>query len=763
MMSDCHDRDIAQLLDAYVLALLSEDERVRVEQHLLICDECFENAQKMAKANRLLSLDQELQEDIRQISERESMEVGVTGEKSRESSGRRTRLWAVLTPLAVAAVALIVFVLKDWSIKVDLDESAIAGENRIAVLPFANLAASADSARVGEIVADLLITDLSQSQTLHVVSSQYIYDLSSRVSPSGSEERAEAAIKIAQQANARWLLTGAISQTAPELVVSTQLVDVRNGEVKKGSIVNASGERAVFAVVDQLTSQVVQAMGKQAEVGTECKRSVSDMTTTSPQAYHEYIQGVDLWRKWYYAEAGAHFQKAIQYDSSFAMPYYYLSQLVVSGNRKPMIMEAMKYIDRVGDRDQCLIRIRAALLSGKGEEALEILSDFVRRYPDEKEPLYHAGAYEYSFGMYEKAVKHLSAAIALDSSFAEAYNQLAYAYEAVGDCDNAVRTIDRYAALAPDQANPFDSKGAICSHCGRLDEAIRSYRKALQIKPDFYSSLLSLGIMSIFAQDYVTADSCFAFFAKSENPQNRSSARYYFAVIAAYQGHFKEALVKIDDAIREDSAEGLAANVPNKLFYRATLCEGMGDLSGALRTIQKSIALGDSSVWPFKADYEVHIRLKMGDKQGARAKADELKAAREKSRNHEVSYWSAEGSIASAESQRDSAVAFFERAYVRPPDYYDRYQLAKAYVEAKQFDKGLPFIERQTGYYTATRIFWGTLSVKMYYYLGIAYEQTGNTAKAREQYNTFLQIWKSADAKIPEIEDARNRLKSLGP
>ena len=51
-----------------------------------------------------------------------------------------------------------------------------------------------------------------------------------------------------------------------------------------------------------------------------------------------------------------------------------------------------------------------------------------------------------------------------------------------------------------------------------------------------------------------------------------------------------------------------------------------------------------------------------------------------------------------------------------------------------------------------------------YLYLGQAYEELGETDKARTAYASFVDMWGDADPELqPMVEEARSALRRLGP
>jgi tetratricopeptide (TPR) repeat protein len=88
------------------------------------------------------------------------------------------------------------------------------------------------------------------------------------------------------------------------------------------------------------------------------------------------------------------------------------------------------------------------------------------------------------------------------------------------------------------------------------------------------------------------------------------------------------------------------------------------------------------------------------------------------------------------------------------------YYLALAYYESGELDKARDeFAEITT--LTIGRLSFGDIYAKSFYMLGKIYEQQGDTAKAIEYYEKFLDLWKDADLGIMEVEDVRKRLERI--
>ncbi|UCD94733.1 MAG: tetratricopeptide repeat protein [Candidatus Zixiibacteriota bacterium] len=109
----------------------------------------------------------------------------------------------------------------------------------------------------------------------------------------------------------------------------------------------------------------------------------------------------------------------------------------------------------------------------------------------------------------------------------------------------------------------------------------------------------------------------------------------------------------------------------------------------------------------------------------------------------------------------DTAALYFKRADSLDAEFATKIFLARSHLGAGRLDDAVTSFERALKWYGESHAFVPGLSVLAHYWLGQAYEESGWTKKAVEQYETFLDIWKDADPGIEEIEDAKLRLARL--
>jgi len=687
------------------------------------------------------------------------------------TKGRLRVAWPIS---AVVITAVLVLVLKPWKLEIGPTQEATAAENRLAIMYFDNLADPEDKGRWGEIVTSLLITGLSESQYMEVVSSQRLYDILKLLGKEGTKKiDRDVATKVAEKAKAKWMLLGNVIQTEPEIVLTAQLVDVATGTaVASQRIAGTAGEK-IFTVVDRLSADIKNDLTLPAAAKNESSPPVADVTTHSPEAYRYYLEGIDYSLKMYDDEAEACFRKAVQLDSTFVMANYWLARFIVNQNRpreefEPFLARAQRYASKASQKERWYVAAFTARVARNWPQCEEELLKIVKRYPEEKLAYDRLEELAYVQGQWDKEINYLNKLIEIDPLYKNAYNSLTYAYMNTGEIDKAIWAIDKYISLAPDEPNPYDTRGDVYAENGKPDEARASYLKALQIKPDFYSTLSKLGNIYLYQGDYAHADSCFRALASCSDQENRSRGRNYLAWMKYYQGRMTEALELTDAGIAADQMEGTKGwvNIFKYIMKAHTHAEVKRDSTAAVREIETAMRLAtadlsripDNLYWLY-----IFVLAKVGSYQRADSVLVEYKREIDAGRRQQVGfYWQAVAFIELARGNSQKAVADLE-ASMRPPllpTFTRRYFLGVAYLKSGMVGEAVSELEKAEADYGEDRMC-GFPAIKVYYLLGQAYEVSGWTKKAIEQYEKFLDIWKDADPGIEEVDDAKARLARL--
>ena len=121
---------------------------------------------------------------------------------------------------------------------------------------------------------------------------------------------------------------------------------------------------------------------------------------------------------------------------------------------------------------------------GQYEEAIDILQDVLRDEPDNVEAIYWTGlAYE-SLGDFQKTERYLREAISRDPEYADALNALGYFFAENGtNLNEAVELIKKALKKSPQEAGYLDSLGWAYFKQGKLDKALRQLEMAIRLMP----------------------------------------------------------------------------------------------------------------------------------------------------------------------------------------------------------------------------------------------------------------------------------------
>lgn len=763
-MSECRDQRYPGMLHAYELGLLDDDNRRELELHMMDCDACRLDVGRLVDVMHLMRTDSDIRHYIERLAEVE------TAATSTRPAAKRARIAVRLVPITLITLIIIfILTLQPWRIEIQPTREAVAVSNRLAVMYFDNVQDPSDSSLLGDILTNLLITDIAESQYVQVVSSQRLCDILRALGHGGTKRVNRAiATEVAKKAQARWMLLGAILRSEPQVTVTAQLVDVESGNIIASQRVIGEPYESVFSLIDKLSHEVKNDLPLPSAAQVESDRPVADVTTHSREAYRHYVAGLDYLNKYYYDEAAESFKKALMFDSTFAMAYFQLSYLETGR----YLNKSLEYIDRVNPKDRHYLYSRGKSALGDFAGALAELETIVSQYPDEKEAWAGMGELNFTHRHHTQALYCFGRTLELDPYHKPALNLTAYIHALAGRLDEAINVNDRYIKIAPEEANPYDTRGDIYAFFGDTDRAVENYRHALQIKPDLGYTLMKLASMHLFARDYEQAERYFRLAISTVDENTRPAIEYFFAFIPQYQGRFEETLQMLDSGItRQRDAYDLEVYAVYRML-KSNIYAEQGRWPEAIAEVEATARIPRIfSDWESNMRYLTEVSLfkqkgmllaLAGDTAGAKSQLEAFGQVIPENLNVLSHHRFLQGVIELSAGNPLQAVSYLKQATGDSAfSFSEQYMLGMAFLEADLPDSAAAQFEKCLRFYNEWRAYWGIWAVKAYYYLGLACEKAGNIGKAMANYEEFLSIWKDADPGRPEIEDAKARLARL--
>jgi tetratricopeptide (TPR) repeat protein len=426
----------------------------------------------------------------------------------------------------------------------------------------------------------------------------------------------------------------------------------------------------------------------------------------------------------------------------------------------------VRHIDRASEPERLFIRSYEAELAGKRDETIRQLEELIRRYPDEK------GAYNQLARLYLNAhdtphvIQTYTRLLEVDPLDKLAWNGLAYAYETAGRSDKSLEAINKYVSLAPDEANPYDTRGDLYAAHGRLDEAMASYREALARSAAYSASRTKLGYLLLERRQYAAADSCFQYMAASEEAGVRAQGRFLLALRPAFQGRLGEALQLLDQGLASDEMEKQQMHEFSKLALTTAICVERKDLVRARDAADRFAALAKVALPkdPLRGrDLQIFV-LVQGEEIG-RAEtllAEIRKDLSPRDSTRMGSYHLLEAAVRGARGDTARALAAVRQA-PEGTTCAQAFWTGYSYMRLGRHEQAVRGLERALTLYDESRLGLGIQMVKAHYDLGSAYERSGWKEKAAQQYREFLAYWENGDPGLPGVKEAKEGLARLTP
>jgi len=316
-----------------------------------------------------------------------------------------------------------------------------------------------------------------------------------------------------------------------------------------------------------------------------------------------------------------------------------------------------------------------------------------------------------------KAEKAALKALGIDQRLPEAHFAIGFVYEMKEEWGKEEGAMRRVLLLDPNHAHAHDSLGDVYYHRDQLKEAMSEYQTALRLDPFHPRAPIQLA--------------------------------------ATYEkgGQYRAAITQLQ------RTSELLPDFDWTWIYLADLHHSRGNYEEALRAYKRALAIDPANV-----DAKVGLGLTytaMRRFEESERIAKELLESSGKSPEENADYLFVVGMLDRARGDHEKAITSLEKAmFVARRRYHRVYTGALAETYALKGDK-----DNAIGHYRKaleSEQHSSPYMTQFHYRLGLLYEEKQELQTASEAYRRFLHYWKDADADLPVLADAKQRLATLG-
>jgi eukaryotic-like serine/threonine-protein kinase len=340
----------------------------------------------------------------------------------------------------------------------------------IAVLPLVNISRDTGDAYLADGLTEEITTGLGKIRGLRVAS---------RTAAISAREQHGTIEEIAKRLGVTTLLEGTIQRAGNRVRLTARLINAADG-FTLWSNVYENEMTDVFRVQDEISKEIVAALGQELAGDTRADSAVTAQKAADPAAYEHYLRGRYFFQKRgvdALQQAIVHYKQAIDADPSYALAHAGLA-------------EAYGVLPNYGNMPQDSAR---TLALGEAEKAIALDSTLGAGYAARGNAL--QGLWRWA-----DAERDLRRAIALAPDYPSAHKWLGDLLMVNGRLPEAIAELTRAAQL--DVVSPIiaGSLGVALGAAGRDSEAVVRGKQAVELDPELGVARFMLGGVHLYAK-----------------------------------------------------------------------------------------------------------------------------------------------------------------------------------------------------------------------------------------------------------------------